>query len=77
MEKIFVEFNGDNYEIIDTFSRGNIMYIAMQLVDSGDDEPSIELYRFVETADGIDILPIETELEFEKAKELFEALREE
>jgi len=75
-ECVFVEFNGDNYQIIDTFSRGNIMYIAMQIVQTGDEENAIELYRFSEIADGIEITPIETELEFEKAAELFAALQE-
>ena len=78
-EQIIIEFNGENYEIIDTFSRseGKLMYIAMQLVDSGDDEPSIEIYRFTETEDGLYIFPTETDLEYEKAAELFAALQEE
>jgi len=78
MENNIVEFSGDNYEIVTTFSRGNILYIAMQKVQGeGDEESVVELYRFREIADGIEIIPIETELEFEKAAEIFAALQEE
>ena len=72
-----VQFNGEDYTIVETFSRGSSLYIALQKAESEDgDEQNVELYRFKEAEDGIEIIPIETELEFEKALEIFMSLQE-
>jgi uncharacterized protein YrzB (UPF0473 family) len=78
-ETVTITLDSDNgtvdCEVAAVFEAEEKRYIAvLPLVETGDDEAEIQLFRYNETDDGIEVFNIEDERDFDIAFDYFERI---